>query len=81
MTVFVYVNTSKQVGEPDHVKVFANIDAANDWFKENDPEGVAFEYERSLISSSLGFLDAEGTHLTRSLEAASIFLYGPRLLG
>jgi hypothetical protein len=28
MTVFVYVNTSKQVGDADHIKVFANIDAA-----------------------------------------------------
>jgi len=33
MTVFVYVNTSKQVGD------------AEKWFEENDPEGVAFEYE------------------------------------
>ena len=28
MTVFVYVNTSKQVGDRDHIKVFANVDAA-----------------------------------------------------
>ena len=28
MTVFVYVNTSKQVGDVDHVKVFATTDAA-----------------------------------------------------
>jgi hypothetical protein len=45
MTVFVYVNTSKQVGDPDHIKVFATDDAAETWFAENDPEGVAFEYE------------------------------------
>jgi hypothetical protein len=45
MTVFVYVNTSKQVGDPEHLKVFANPDAAETWFAENDPEGVAFEYE------------------------------------
>jgi hypothetical protein len=45
MTVFVYVNTSKQVGDPDHLKVFANQEAAQAWFEENDPEGVAFEYE------------------------------------
>jgi hypothetical protein len=45
MTVFVYVNTSKQVGDPEHVKVFATTDAAEKWFEENDPEGVAFEYE------------------------------------
>jgi hypothetical protein len=43
-TVFVHVNTSKQVGDPDHIKVFANQDAAETWFEENDPESVAFEY-------------------------------------
>ncbi|WP_275198489.1 hypothetical protein [Bradyrhizobium sp. CSA207] len=45
MTVFVYVNIAKQVGDKDHVKVFATVDAAEKWFEENDPEGVAFEYE------------------------------------
>jgi hypothetical protein len=45
MTVFIYVDTSKEVGDPDHLKVFANADAAATWFEENDPEGVAFEYE------------------------------------
>ena len=45
MTVFVYVNTSKQVGDPEHIKVLATADAAAKWFEENDPEGVAFEYE------------------------------------
>jgi hypothetical protein len=45
MTVLVYVDTSKQVGDPDYLKVFANADAAATWFAENDPEGVAFEYE------------------------------------
>ncbi len=35
MTVFlfVYVNTSKQVGDKDHIKVFANIDAAKKWIR------------------------------------------------
>jgi hypothetical protein len=45
MTVFVYVNTAKQVGAPEHLKGFATTDAAETWFEENDPEGVAFEYE------------------------------------
>ena len=40
-----YVNTSKQVGDPEHLNVFANAQAAATWFAENDPEGVAFEYE------------------------------------
>ncbi|MGY3239993.1 hypothetical protein ACVMAJ_006883 [Bradyrhizobium sp. USDA 4448] len=43
MTVFVYVNTAKQVGDKDHIKVFATLDAAEMWFDQNDPEGVAFE--------------------------------------
>ena len=45
MTVFVYVNTSKQVGDADHIKAIANVVAAERWFEENDPEGVAFEYD------------------------------------
>ena len=45
MTVLVYVDTSKPVGHADHVKVFANADAAETWFEENDPDGVAFEYD------------------------------------
>ena len=44
-TVWIYFDTSKQVGDHEHLKVFANADAAEAWFAENDPEGVAFEYE------------------------------------
>ena len=45
MTALIYVDTSKQVGDKDHLKVFANEDSAETWFQENDPEGVVFEYE------------------------------------
>ena len=45
MTVLIYVDTNKQVGDREHLKVFADADAAEAWFAENDPEGVAFEYE------------------------------------
>ena len=44
MTVWIYVNTRKQVGDKDHLQVFASEDAANVWFAQHDPEGVAFEY-------------------------------------
>ena len=44
MTVFIYVDTSKEVGDVDHIKALAITDAAEKWFEENDPEGVAFEY-------------------------------------
>jgi len=45
MNVFIYVDTSKEVGDPDHLKVFATADAADTWLEENAPEGLAFEYE------------------------------------
>ena len=44
-TVWIYVDTNKDVSDPDHLKVFATPEAADEWFKDNDPEGVVFEYE------------------------------------
>jgi hypothetical protein len=44
-TVWIYVDTNKKVGDVDHLKVFASVDAADRWFKKNDPAGVAFRYE------------------------------------
>ena len=44
-TVWIYVDTRHHVGHPGHLKVFANAGAAETWLEENDPEGVAFEYE------------------------------------
>ena len=43
-TVWIYADTSRQVGDAEHLKVFADQAAAESWFLENDPEGVAFEY-------------------------------------
>jgi hypothetical protein len=45
MTVWIYVDTRQQVGDKNHLKVFADEDAAEAWLAENDPEGVAFEYD------------------------------------
>ena len=44
MTVLIYVDTSKQVGDPEHLKVFANQMLRNMVCGER-PEGVAFEYQ------------------------------------
>jgi hypothetical protein len=44
MTVWIYVDRRKQVGEKDHLRVFADQDAARKWFGEHDREGVPFEY-------------------------------------
>jgi hypothetical protein len=41
-TVWIYVDTNKEVGDVDHLKVFATPELADEWFQENDPEGVAF---------------------------------------
>ena len=42
-TVWIYVDTTKEVGDVDHLK--ATPELADEWFKENDPQGVAFGYE------------------------------------
>jgi len=44
-TVWIYVDTNTEVGDADHLKVFAPAELADEWFKKNDPEGVAFGYE------------------------------------
>jgi hypothetical protein len=43
-TVWIYVDTARDVGDAEHLQVFADEQAAEDWFRDNDPEGVAFEY-------------------------------------
>ena len=61
----------KQVGDPDHLKIFATTDAAETWFEENDPEGVAFEPEEVPDKSQNDHAgedarhpNEEGSHLT-----------------
>ena len=58
-TVWAYVDTRKQVGDRNYLKVFTSADAAEIWFEENDPEGVAFEYEVigtfAVKESEIGF--------------------------
>ena len=39
-TVWIYVDTSKEVGDKERVRT-----PLSSWLQENDPEGVAFEYE------------------------------------
>jgi hypothetical protein len=35
---------SGEVADADHLKVFADEDVADAWFRDNEPEGVAFAY-------------------------------------
>jgi hypothetical protein len=43
-TVGIYLDTGKQVGDVDHLKVFASEEVTKRWFVAHDPDGVAFEY-------------------------------------
>jgi hypothetical protein len=36
MTVWVYINTAKEVGDEDQLKVFASEDAAEHWFAKHN---------------------------------------------
>jgi len=40
----VYTDTGKEIGDRHQLLVFVDQDCANAWFKDFDPEGVAFEY-------------------------------------
>ena|SRR5215216_1141239 len=40
----IYVDTDKEVGDVDHLKVFAREELADAWLAEHDPEGKAFSY-------------------------------------
>jgi len=44
VAIWIYVDTGKQVGDLDYLKVFADEATADTWLAENDPEGMAFEY-------------------------------------
>jgi hypothetical protein len=44
MTVWIYIDTSKQVGDPEHAKVFADANAADEWFKAHRSPGRRGEY-------------------------------------
>jgi len=38
-TVWIYVDTNKQVGDVDNLKVFANPDLADEWFNKTFSRG------------------------------------------
>jgi hypothetical protein len=43
-TVFVYINTAKQLGDVDYAKAFATWRPLKGGSRRTTPEGVAFEY-------------------------------------
>ena len=75
MTVFIYVNTRKQVGDAEHLKVFANVDAAEKWFEENDPKAsrsnMKFWNERGRQLRRPDFRSAPGARNSAGAAALS----------
>lgn len=79
--VWIYADTSKSVGDPEHLRVFETIEVANAWLEQNAPEGVALEYEsalapvrnRPLESSSAPKVE---TNLAKTLLVISVLLLG-----
>ena len=75
MTVWIHVDTSKQVDDEDHLKISANEDAARAWFAENDPEGVAFECQVVAQSKRPG-LSVVSQNLNEKLDVSKIVWIG-----
>ncbi|MBR0875483.1 hypothetical protein JQ633_34375 [Bradyrhizobium tropiciagri] len=66
MKIWIYTDTRKNVGDPQHLKVFATSAAAQPWLKQNDPEGAAFAYEIILGPG----------YLAKTLLVLSVLLLG-----
>jgi hypothetical protein len=45
MTVFIYVDTSEEVGDPDHLKVFTNARRRTPGSRKTSPRAWPFDYE------------------------------------
>ena len=45
ISVWIYIDSRFLPGDKNHLKVFGTREAADLWLAENDPEGVAFEYD------------------------------------
>jgi hypothetical protein len=53
-TVWIYVDTGKEVGDVDHLKVFATPELADEWLKENDPKALLLDMRSSIDIKALG---------------------------
>ena len=42
--VWIYIDASRQIGDPDHLKVFTSQAAADGWLEDHGPEGVIVAY-------------------------------------
>jgi hypothetical protein len=73
-TVWIYVDTSRDVGDKDHLKVFANTEAAETWFEESDPKVLYshMRFRRDLYRAAAYRLLAAFLILKSSIRLAGI---------
>ncbi|WP_249161312.1 DUF5658 family protein [Bradyrhizobium manausense] len=77
MQVWIYTDTSKSVGDPQHLRVFATKLDAQMWFQKNALQGVAFAYQTTVAPcdkrSSAPKVEA---NLIKTLLVLSVLLLG-----
>lgn len=66
-TVWIDTDTSKQLGDPTRLFVFASRNAAYEWLKKSDPEGVASNITYSERSPSIEAREITATAKTKTL--------------
>jgi hypothetical protein len=66
--VWVYVDTSKALGDTGQSKVLASLELAKAWITENDPNGVAFEYSFDQSHRGMMTVVASERRTTRQAE-------------
>jgi hypothetical protein len=74
-TVWIYVDTNHRIDHPDHLKVFADQDAAHAWFAEHDREGVAFESCNRDAQSNTAAIRARAAGIIATTDRARAALF------
>ena len=75
-TVWIYVDTDYEAGHPDHLKVFLDPDAADEWFAANDLEGVVFGYEIEDSQAAVESRTPDHELITKALREARAIVAG-----
>jgi hypothetical protein len=77
MIVWVYTDISKNVNDPQHLRVFATKLDAKAWFEQNALDGVAFAYETiAAPSKKPSSAPKVQTNLIKTLLVLSVLMLG-----
>ncbi|QOZ52218.1 DUF5658 family protein [Bradyrhizobium sp. CCBAU 53338] len=77
MQVWIYTDTSKNVSDPQHLRVFATKLDAQRWFQHNRLEGAAFAYQTLVVPSKKRSSAREiEANLIKTLLVLSVLILG-----